>query len=211
MPDFAGNAIAVIWLPPNSPVTMPVWVPCATALPLAPADKEDSVRVLNLRWCCPFAAGRSGRERRLGQIGDEYLGWFGKFARRQCDPGSAVLGRGIGFAKSVTRVWDFVFEELRCRGGGNINDFEIVRLGGRQYKGAGRIDQRVFRNFSRNRSRLESRPEGRWGRGEIQDLEPSRAGDAEPNNRLVMLGIHHNAAVGARTAGETDRHWTRRS
>ena len=47
-PDTGGRAIAVIASPPNSPVTMPVWVPWATAIPLAPADSDDSVKVLTV-------------------------------------------------------------------------------------------------------------------------------------------------------------------
>jgi hypothetical protein len=44
-PDVAGSVIAVMASPPNSPDTIPVWVFCATATPLAPADRNDSVRV----------------------------------------------------------------------------------------------------------------------------------------------------------------------
>src|SRR2546422_356037 len=45
VPDVVGSAIAVRLEPPNSPATTPVNVPCATAMPLAPADRNDSVRV----------------------------------------------------------------------------------------------------------------------------------------------------------------------
>src|SRR5438105_3448248 len=42
LPDVVGNAIAVRVLPPNSPDTTPVSVPCATEMPLAPAARKDS-------------------------------------------------------------------------------------------------------------------------------------------------------------------------
>ena len=45
LPDVAGSAIAVSWSPPNSPVTTPVWVPCATAIALSPSFKNDSDRI----------------------------------------------------------------------------------------------------------------------------------------------------------------------
>jgi len=45
MPGVGGIAIAVISSPPNSPVMIPVCVPWATAHPLAPADRNDSVSV----------------------------------------------------------------------------------------------------------------------------------------------------------------------
>src|SRR5437588_12848739 len=51
LPDVAGSAIAVIALPPNSPVMTPVWVPCAMATPLAPAARLDSVSI----WFCDGA------------------------------------------------------------------------------------------------------------------------------------------------------------
>src|SRR5215208_3475268 len=44
-PDTAGREIAVRVLPPNSPVTTPKCVPCATARPLAPAARNDSDRL----------------------------------------------------------------------------------------------------------------------------------------------------------------------
>src|SRR6266581_2485702 len=44
-PEVEGSTIAVTESPPNSPATTPRWVPCATAIPLAPAARNDSDRL----------------------------------------------------------------------------------------------------------------------------------------------------------------------
>src|SRR2546423_14522771 len=51
LPDVVGSLIVVRLDPPNSPVTTPVCVPCATAMPLAPSVRVDSDRV----WTCEGA------------------------------------------------------------------------------------------------------------------------------------------------------------
>src|SRR6185436_4611956 len=46
VPEVVGGAIAVSASPPNSPDTIPVWVPCATATPVAPEfGRIDSDKV----------------------------------------------------------------------------------------------------------------------------------------------------------------------
>ena len=57
LPDVVGRAIAVIASPPNSPETIPVWVPWATAMPFAPAESEDSDSVCTCEAAVHVPAG----------------------------------------------------------------------------------------------------------------------------------------------------------